>query len=314
MPGPQTDPNSVVSHMMAGAGTTLAMTESETGWSAERMAAAAPFDIDQVDMPPLDKGMMKQVRPPTSGPRRRTFRGVEQSRNTEIFSPGFSAGLACTRVDGTTNFPYRAVGKLFVRVGGADRSGTAFVIGERAIVTAGHCIFPDMGGQWADEVMFAPHYANGSPAGQWHGRKLHILAGWQAQGSDARCYDIGGILLDRPVEPVTQRIGWYANIAPQQGLFQAVGYPRHWVSPSHDFDGEEMWRCTGDQLASGAILKMANNMTQGASGGPWLIARGGQIYANGLNSFRQSSEPDALASPYFGAGFVNLVTALTRPS
>lgn len=274
------------------------------------MAAAEPFSLDLDPRFMDNETNLKTLRPPPGGPRRRTFKGGSGS---DLFE-GLTANFDCKRVESPATLPYMAIGKLFVRVGGTDRTGTAFVIGGNAIVTAGHCVFADGIRQWAEDIIFVPRYANGSPVGQWRASSLFTLSGWQMQGGNARAFDIGGVLLESPVEPATQRIGWFANGSAQQNSFHAVGYPRHWVSPRYDFDGETMWRCAGAQLSSGAIQRMANNMTQGASGGPWLIQRQGKIYANGLNSFRLSDETDGLCSPYFGTGFVNLATALSRPS
>lgn len=305
------DPNAVISHDIVRLHKFSDAPDDAEYWTAERMAAARPFDL-QVEgepEPDFDPSLLDLLRDPRSQERRSEPYSAE--KHVEMLRTPLPFDTA--RVTGVGNFPYSAVGKLFARVGGVVRFGTAFVVGPQAIATAGHCIFQNAASQWADRVAFVPRYAGGapSPSGLWNVRSLHVLAGWAAQQLNARLFDLGGAILDRPISQATGVIGWLANIPPNLGSLHSVGYPLQWVSPQYPFDGNQMWRCIGRQLPSSGVLKMANNMSEGASGGPWLIQRNGNIYANGLNSFRLTSEPDALASPYFGAGFVNLMDRLS---
>jgi V8-like Glu-specific endopeptidase len=304
------DPNAVVSHQLGAALDFAEELGPERYWTPERMAAARPFALHADDVPQFepDAPFLQLLRPPGSSVRQGESFGADLDvEELHALAPAFETAP----VAGTGSFPYSAVGKLFARIGGADQSATAFVVGERAIVTAGHCVFPAGGAQWVDKVAFAPGFANGPPHGLWTATTLHTLAGWAAQRPDCRLFDLGGAVLDRPIAQVTGVVGWLANIDPHQGPFHSVGYPTQWVSPQFPFDGQEMWRCIGQQIPSSGLLKMANNMSEGASGGPWLIARNDNIYANGVNSFRRSDEPEALSSPYFGAGFVNLIERIT---
>lgn len=304
------DPNSVISHDVVRLHEFSLGQEDAGYWTAERMASAKPFDL-QVEgepEPDFDPSLLDMLRTPGSEEQRSEPYSAEKDVEALRTLPPFDTA----RVTGIGNFPYSAVGKLFARVGGADRCGSAFVVGSQSIVTAGHCIYPDAASQWVERVAFVPRYADGAPGpgGLWNVRSLHVLAGWAAQQPNSRLFDLGGATLDRPVSQATGVIGWLANIPPNLGSLHSVGYPLQWVSPQYPFDGNQMWRCIGRQLPASGVLKMANNMTEGASGGPWLIERNGNIYANGLNSFRLTSEPNALASPYFGAGFVNLMNRL----
>jgi hypothetical protein len=54
-------------------------------------------------------------------------------------------------------------------------------------------------------------------------------------------------------------------------------------------------------------MAMHNNMTGGCSGGPGMYLKSGQYYAIWVNSFRYTSEPNILRSPYFGSGFTNMI-------
>lgn len=297
----QFNPNDVVSHDLGRPLEIDGGHSAEMYWTEDRMAAAQPVDLP-VDVHGDAEGMEGLGEQGLNAPDNAGLDVVE----LHGLAPRFETAL----VQSTDRFPYAAIGKLFARVAGVDRAGTAFVVGKRGIATAGHCVFADGARQWVSDVAFAPGYVGRAPHGLWTARSLHTLAGWTAQGADARMYDLGGALLDRPIQNVTGAIGWLANIQPSTGSFHSVGYPRQWAAPQHPFDGTRMWRCIGQQLSSASGLKMANNMTEGASGGPWLIERDRAIYANGLNSFRRSDEPESLCSPYFGDGFANLMAIL----
>ena len=301
------DPNAVVSHEFSSNESFTKQLDAEEYWTEERMAQAVPFELkaDNPEEGPPDDVTVKAPDAP------RVRSGGNKSADMNLFSDDISAAnFATQRVGGLTEFPYRAVGKLFARIGGADRTGTAFVVGERCLFTAGHCIYPGPPGLWADRVAFAPAYRQGADRRLWTAASLHTLAGWTVQRSDARAYDIGGIILSQPIDQATGKIGWYANLPPNIGSFHSVGYPNQWISPQYPFDGRTMWRCAGGQVSAGRIQTMANNMSEGASGGPWLIERNGMIYANGVNSYRRSDQPERLSSPYFGEGVINMMRRL----
>jgi len=223
-----------------------------------------------------------------------------------------AAGFQTVRVADRSLFPFTAIGKLFMTFDGRDRVGTAWVIGDRAVFTAGHCVYDELAEDaWADNVLFVPQFHQGQePAGRWAARSVHSLAGWAARGADMRRFDMGGAILDRPVAPITGSIGWLANHGPAQA-YVSVGYPRNRLSDQYPFDGQEMWRCTGRYESGSNPFKMANNMTRGCSGGPMLAPRNGRIYAAGLNSFREPGEPLTVQSPHFGNAFLNLVAAIS---
>lgn len=306
------DPNKVVSHNLLSALEPMGPQISAIveAWSDERMAAAAPLELPSIEARAADQEAMDKVRPP-DGPGQLDDLEPEDDvppALLDAMGPRFrTERVAPARL---VTHPYQAVGKLFLRVAGSDRVATAFATGPRAVVTAGHCVYSDEFLRWAEEPMFAPGYDGGAPLGKWPAVSLHTLAGWKAQGNDARLFDIGGLRLAEPlpVQPIECKPG----LSPAQGQFHSVGFPWAPLSTAYAFDGERMWYSQGDQTAVGAIQRMANNMTQGASGGPWLVAKGAAIYANGVNSFRLSNEPNTLASPYFGTGIANLVSVLTQ--
>lgn len=61
-----------------------------------------------------------------------------------------------------------------------------------------------------------------------------------------------------------------------------------------------MYHTTGSQQGTMNPMEMNNNdMTPGASGGPWMINRNGRYYANSVNSLRGKERPCSMFGPYF---------------
>jgi len=212
-------------------------------------------------------------------------------------------GSTTQRVPNRTVIPYCAVGKLFMTFNGANYVASAWTIGESGVFTAGHCVFDNQhGAGWADKILFVPQYHQGAePLGRWAATELATLKGWIVGGTDRFKYDLAAFKVDRPVRPVTGSLGWLANASPDQGCITSIGYP---AAPP--FDGQEMWRSSGRCVGTVNPIQMRNDMTGGCSGGPWEVWFDGAPLSNGLNSFRYTSDPTSMYSPYFGTGFLNL--------
>src|SRR5690606_7604638 len=89
-----------------------------------------------------------------------------------------------------TQFPYRASGKLFFKVGTQTNVCTASLIRKGIIVTAAHCLAPYGGGSFYKNFRFVPGYKNGhAPYGVWWGTRAAVLDSWR-KGTD-RCSDAG---------------------------------------------------------------------------------------------------------------------------
>lgn len=304
------DPAEVISHRLIEEGAVRLLASVEDYWTEERLLEAQPIGIEAQPAPAVLAMFAREWEP----------EGDETSKASVLPEGGGSAGAVAGAVSGPDGFetrrvatpgvfPYCAVGKLFMTFGGKNFVGSAWVAGESALFTAGHCIYDErMKKPWAERVLFIPQYHQGQePLGRWAATSLHTLSGWAAGGADRYQFDMAVARLDRPVRPDTGAIGWMANFPPDQGPYEAIGYPLERLSKEYPFDGREMWRCVGDYISGTNPVKMANNMTQGCSGGPWVIERDGGIYANGLSSYRWSTEPLTMNSPYFGRAFLNLV-------
>ncbi len=218
------------------------------------------------------------------------------------------SGFTTRRAAQSDNLPYATVGKMFMVFDDKNYVGTGWVVAERAVFTAGHCVYSAKDGGWADKILFVPQYDNGSaPVGRWTATTIYSLKGWT--GKRDFKYDMGVFVTDRLIRPETGSLGWMANYPPNQGPYKSIGYPARPV-PGYSFNGKHMWQSIGGFIRGSNPIQMHNNMTQGCSGGPWTVTRNRRIYANGLNSFRHRDEPNTMHSPYFGDGFIHLYDAV----
>ena len=166
--------------------------------------------------------------------------------------------------------------------------------------------------KWMYNILFVPQYDAGvEPVGRWTSSVAYSLHGWTAKGNHA--YDMAVFVTDKPIRPRTGSLGWMANHAPNQGPYKSLGFPSRPV-PGYNFNGHHMWQSVGGYIGGKNPIQMHNNMTKGCSGGPWVVTRNRNVYANGLNSFRYGSQPGTMYSPYFGDGFLSLYRKVESPS
>ena len=270
---------------------------AEKYWTKSRMRKATPIPIR---VAPSE--MVETRRPETNG----------KTRVVAPVLPGSASRMLAdtSEVSDMTQYPVSCVGKLFMREGSSDYVGSAWVIGDRAIFTAAHCIFDD-NGTFFDDVVFQPQYRNGSSLGAVAVVQMAIDPRYfiSSNNTDLR-YDLGIAILNRSVSQDTGVAGYVVNPTSQIALGQTVtgvGYP---AGPP--FDGSKMFKSQGRVVrddASGTTQERyfgaENDMTGGCSGGPWFDRSN---IAVGLNSFVFRGErPPIMHSPFFGQGFADLV-------
>lgn len=294
---PATDPYQVVTNPQQLS--TEEATRVEQYWTEDRMGEAEPVPLPVVFLPrrqreALESGVSEAAGPTISEPAMPDAAGGAQAE----------AGFSTQLVADMTPYPYAIVGKWFMTFGTKNYVGTGWVIGERTLFTAGHCLYDKSGG-WAKNVLFRAQFNNGADAGSWALPSLASLKGW-TENEDFE-FDMGMGIATRPVRPVTGKAGWIANIGSIQGNIKSIGYPSRAIN-GYNFDGQRMWRCDGSyRNTQDNIMAMDNNMTNGCSGGPGMYEQSGKQYGIWVNSFRYTSEPNILRSPYFGTGFLNLI-------
>jgi hypothetical protein len=187
--------------------------------------------------------------------------------------------------------------------------------GKNVVFTAGHCVHGGGAGRryhtnWA----FVPGYRdNVRPYGTWTARQLWTLNGWSNSGD--RTYDIGAAVMNTDVlgRRIVNRVGGQGiewNWPLVQFMYQ-FGYPQR--TP---FNGERLRYCTGTTFSDGGHEGINCNMTEGASGGPWLDNFDGTFgWLDSVNSWvfwDSNGVRFKWNGPYFGNGAMNLYNAVAN--
>lgn len=166
-------------------------------------------------------------------------------------------------------FPYRAVGKVYISGGGYC---SASVISPNVIVTAAHCVYDTSANRWYSGWTFVPADRNGAaPYGSFAWSSAKVLSGWINASGTVRRYDVALIKLrpnsaGRNVSYYTGYLGRSWNYGYTVNL-HAMGYPSNLSS------GRYTYTCTAETFSGGTdVLGMGCNMTYGSSGGPWIRA------------------------------------------
>ena len=103
-------------------------------------------------------------------------------------------------VDDMTVAPFAVVCKMRMSFGGSGFQGSAWVIGKKAVLTAGHCVYD---GGWGQNIQFMPQHKNGQTIGTWTAVQTTALKEF-VENDDLR-FDIAACILDRDIGSVT---GW----------------------------------------------------------------------------------------------------------
>jgi V8-like Glu-specific endopeptidase len=178
--------------------------------------------------------------------------------------------------------------------------------GKNLVFTAGHCVVEGGKAKWynAQPWIFVPRYNNGNaPYGQWTARQLWSLNGWINDGN--RTYDIGAAVMNTNASG--QRL---VNVVGGQGIewnYPLVQYHFQFGYPARSpFNGSTLKYCTGTTYNDGGHQGINCNMTEGASGGPWLDDFDGTFgRVNSVNSWvfwNGAGVRYKWNGPYFGNG------------
>jgi V8-like Glu-specific endopeptidase len=272
-------------------------------WTPQRMESAVPLPLPKVYLPQHLRQQLRALNEKDAAREDALVVSEPEPADAPTAVP-LAGGFDTRLVANIGVYPYIITGKLFMTFGTSNYVGSAWTIGERSVFTAGHCVHEHNRG-WATNVVFESGYNNGAHTGSWALGTLASLDGW-VSGEDFQ-YDMGMGVAASPIRPTTGKAGWIANLNPIQGKIKSIGYPAEPIA-GYNFNGQQMWECDGDyREVSGNIMSMNNNMTGGCSGGPGMYLYSGQYYSIWVNSFRYTTEPNILRSPYFGTPFLNLI-------
>ncbi|MEV5709704.1 trypsin-like peptidase domain-containing protein [Actinoallomurus sp. NPDC052274] len=198
-------------------------------------------------------------------------------------------------------------GKVFFTINGADfvcSAGTVNGANRDVVVTAGHCV-QDAAGVWARNWIYVPGYDQGSrPYGAFTARHMFVPSAWSARHDEN--HDVAMVALATAGGRHVADVVGAQNLAfdqPRGSLVYGFGYP----TGGH-YDGERLAYCSGvprpdtHRLTQDQGLRC--DMSEGASGGPWLArfnATTGTGVVTSVNSFKYSDDPATMYGPYFGA-------------
>jgi V8-like Glu-specific endopeptidase len=283
-------------------------------WTHVRQVKATPLPLPAVT-PEQHEAMLREVK--------------ERLTRRPVFAPppapASSSVRQTNRVTDPTAYPFSGVLKMFMAFGGGLSLGSAFVVGKRAVLTAGHCVYSD--GTWARNIQFVPRYADGQkPLGTFTAVKTTTLREFTTLPPGPRfVYDIAACVVDKdfPDELVPAAYSVDALLAP--GKLRSVGYPAE-RSAAFPFDGERMWTSVGDYhieddpgrgTTTPRVFAHFNDLTGGCSGGP-IFGGGERPVVVGLNSHvllrpdGRREQPPRMFSPYFGGAVNRLIAWLAE--
>ncbi|MCO5992186.1 trypsin-like serine peptidase [Actinoallomurus rhizosphaericola] len=198
-------------------------------------------------------------------------------------------------------------GKVFFTIDGADyvcSAGTVDGANHDLVITAGHCV-QNAAGVWARNWIYVPGYDQGRrPYGAFTARRMFAPTAWSGRHDEN--HDVAMVALaTADGRHVTDVVG-AQDIAfdqPRGTVAYGFGYPT-----GGRYDGERLAYCSGRTHPDAHRLTQDQglrcDMSEGASGGPWLTrfdARTGVGVVTSVNSFKYSDDPATMYGPYFGA-------------
>lgn len=196
-------------------------------------------------------------------------------------------------------------------------SGTIVASANKSLVwTAGHCLWDNDTHSWYDKnPAFIPGYRKGRhPFGKWTSRRIGVHPKWKKapRGKPAWGYDVGYLLVERLNRKyLTDRVDGFQGMNfndTRSWQYLSGGYPA-----KGKFKGRFLQVCDApfgavDKSSQPATTAIGCDMTEGSSGGGWVIGMGqgqaGVGWVYGVNSYGYPGEK-AMYSPYFGREICN---------
>ena len=206
--------------------------------------------------------------------------------------------LATTATQGRVFF-YNAVTQLDA----SCSAGTVNTPKGDMVVTAAHCVYANF--SYMQDWIYVPAYYNGPTGwGTWFASNMGVTSSWKF---NANPYDDFAIVNVAPASngrTLVQTAGANGLVTDQSYIQNVV----IWGYPGSYNDGLTPEYCTVTTFQSGPLVGAPCNLSQGASGGPWLTsynAATGLGYEFGETSTENSTYSDNY-SPYFGSDFISL--------
>ena len=282
---------------------------TEEFWTEERRRSVKPIPMPAT---PKQEDHVAEVPQPQGEPGH-TPHG--QGAAKEPKPPVGPRGTGGQAVPTPLVYPYRTCGRLFgtLPAGGGGFSGSASLISPNVLLTAGHCVFYN--GGWNGNLAFYPSYPVRPSTDPEYKFNYSYLACWTAWSQKSNfAYDYGMIWIDSG--PGNQ-LGWLGtlwNASTANRTWDAIGYP---AEPNPPFNGNAMDQAAGQyggSDVSGTFILTNDNMSHGASGGPWITTwnEPTPTHANSVSS--NIDGKNAISGPYFTQDLNNLFNWISNPA
>lgn len=264
--------------------------EIEEYWTPERRKNAIEKPFEPPTLPPSSVPA-----PGTEEPQGAPGYNPDRDRDRASATSGKAEALpAPNPVVDPNVYPWRTIGTLFFTSDGKDYVGSACVIAQRGLLTVAHNLYDVKTKSWSDNLWFYPAYDDGGSAyGAWSWDKMWIKDEWNKPGQHA--YDVGLVLMREAIGDAVGWLGYQVDRTVERSWID-VGYP------GDLYKGERMMSEEGyytRMLDDNKVVGKQGEMSEGASGGPWLLF-GDNSVLNGLHSFRKpDTYPGEVFSPYF---------------
>jgi V8-like Glu-specific endopeptidase len=186
------------------------------------------------------------------------------------------------QVNGTSNYPWRCICSLKINAQDGSRwIGTAWLVGSRTLITAGHCVYIHNRGGWATSIEVIPG-RNGSQRsfGSCVATSFRSVTGWT--NKKVRDYDYGAIILPEDCA-FGDQLGFfgYANLSNSslnQLTINLAGYPGDKPVGTHWFHSRKL------KSATPATFAYDIDTAGGQSGAPVWRLRNGQRHVVGIHT------------------------------
>lgn len=197
----------------------------------------------------------------------RIFEGIDTGKFLKLNEEGFweknFTNLA--RASDIETYPLRTNVKIFMKFPSGNYECSGTLIDARFVLTAGHCIYDEEEGEWAESIEVVPAYERGeAPFGAATAISLYSWNGWTENGDYN--WDMGYIKLNRPIGGITGWLGFGYNDNPAfytTNTFHNPGYP-----VETPYDGEYMyyWYGTFDNIPNENLANINKYSYGGQSG------------------------------------------------
>jgi V8-like Glu-specific endopeptidase len=171
------------------------------------------------------------------------------------------------------------------------------------VVTAAHCVYANF--SYMQDWIYVPAYYNGPTGwGTWFASNMAVTSAWRFNANPNDDFAIVN------VAPASNGVS-LVKTAGANGLVTDQSYNQSvviWGYPGAYNNGLTPEYCITSTFQSGSLVGAPCNLSQGASGGPWLTsynATTGLGYEFGETSTESASLTDNY-SPYFGSDFITL--------